>query len=467
MKFRETDIAQAWIQRQVGRIAGKARARNSILYDVESLHHHAGHAEFRGRRIVATLMIAVGRADIVFNHGGPAVEVVMQVYGNHQRLLICAAHGNRNGIDQSAIDQRSSVGAHRLENAGQGVGSAQCRDQRSIGDPYFVTGGQLRSNGDERVLQILDRQAFKMLLHTLGQPHAAEQTAAADGQIKKARDTAHGQRTGEGLQFVEFAGEIAAAHQRTDRRACDHANGYARLVQGAQHANMRPSARRAAAERQRDLDPFGRSWSEKRCGCILRGAQTGRVLAAVKTIQPPIQHLKPPPRPPVPLAKILSLFRFQIVYWLKLAGAFSPIGLLLVDFFRVKMQVFVDHAQHRLSIFQLNSAIEAGTAPSVTRCVVSRDLYFEPDCILITIGTDLLHRLEVSGGFTLLPKFSARAAEIVSRAGLDRQSQRFRVHVRDHQELAVMRIGHDRGDQAAVIEARREIAGVLKLGFIL
>ena len=51
---------------------------------------------------------------------------------------------------------------------------------------------------------------------------------------------------------VEFAGEIAAADQRADRGAGDHGDFDAGLVERAQHADMRPAARRTAAQRKRD-----------------------------------------------------------------------------------------------------------------------------------------------------------------------------------------------------------------------
>jgi hypothetical protein len=111
-----------------------------------------------------------------------------------------------------------------------------------------VPGVDLRRDGDERAVEVLDVQAFQMLLHALRQPHAAEQAAAADRQIEQAGDTAHGQAAGKILQFVQLAGEIAAADQRADRGAGDHADLDARFVERAQHTDMRPAARCAAAE---------------------------------------------------------------------------------------------------------------------------------------------------------------------------------------------------------------------------
>lgn len=75
--------------------------------------------------------------------------------------------------------------------------------------------------------------------------------AAADREIKQAGNAAHRQRTGEFLQLIELAGEITTAHQRSDRRAGDHADLHAGLVQRPQDADMGPAAGRAAAKGER------------------------------------------------------------------------------------------------------------------------------------------------------------------------------------------------------------------------
>ena len=53
-------------------------------------------------------------------------------------------------------------------------------------------------------------------------PNEVKQAAAADGKIEKGRHASHGQRPGEAFEFVELAGDVAAAYQRPDRRARDH-----------------------------------------------------------------------------------------------------------------------------------------------------------------------------------------------------------------------------------------------------
>ncbi len=137
--------------------------------------------------------------------GRAAVEIVIEIDGDDERLFVGAADGDGDGIDQRPVDQRAMVAAHRLENAGQGIGGAQRRNQRTIGNPDLMAGIDLGRDRDEWPVEILDVQAFEMFLHALGQPHAAEQAAAADGEVEETCDTAHRQRAREAFEFIEFA----------------------------------------------------------------------------------------------------------------------------------------------------------------------------------------------------------------------------------------------------------------------
>ena len=96
------------------------------------------------------------------------------------------------------------------------------------------------------------RRAVHVLLHPRVELHAAEQAVAAEIEVEQAEDAALGQAAGEFLELVELAGEVAAADQRADRGAGDHGDLDAGFVERAQHADMRPAARAAAAQRQRN-----------------------------------------------------------------------------------------------------------------------------------------------------------------------------------------------------------------------
>ena len=186
----------------------------------------------------------------MLDDGGAAEQIVVKVHGDDERLLIGAADRDRHRIDQRAVDQNAPVASDRLEHAGQGIGGAHRGDQRAVRQPDFVAGADFGGDADERLRQICEGRAVHVFLHARVELHAAEQAAAADVQIEQPEKPALGQAAGEFFQLVELAGQIAAADQRADRRAGDHADLDAGLVERTQHADMGPAARRAAAKRK-------------------------------------------------------------------------------------------------------------------------------------------------------------------------------------------------------------------------
>lgn len=90
--------------------------------------------------------------------------------------------------------------------------------------------------------------AFQMLLHTLGQSHAAKQAAATNRQVEQSGNAAHRQRAGEFFQFIKFSGQITTADEGAYGGAGNHADLDARFIKGAQHADMSPAACGAATE---------------------------------------------------------------------------------------------------------------------------------------------------------------------------------------------------------------------------
>ena len=167
VEFRQADVTELRLQRHVGRIAGKPRARDAVLDDVEGLDHDAGDAEARLARCADRWSIA-GRgillddqiAGAVLDHRGAAIEVVVQVDGHHQRLLVGAADRDRDRIDERAIDQYAAVADHRFEHAGQRIGGAHGGDQRPARQPDLVAGADFGSDADERLVEILEGIPF-------------------------------------------------------------------------------------------------------------------------------------------------------------------------------------------------------------------------------------------------------------------------------------------------------------------
>lgn len=103
----------------------------------------------------------------------------------------------------------------------------------------------------------------------------------------------------------------------------------------------------------------------------------------------------------------------------------------------------------------LDVSIEAGTIAGVAAAgAVLADL--EDKGVLIAIGENFLHRLDVTGGGALMPEFLAAAAEIDGFALFDRLAEGLLVHVGDHEDFTgVGVLGHG-GDEAVVVESRGE-----------
>jgi len=57
----------------------------------------------------------------MLDHGGTAKEIVIEIDGNDQRLLIGPADRNRHGVDQRAVDQSAAIALHRFENSRQRI----------------------------------------------------------------------------------------------------------------------------------------------------------------------------------------------------------------------------------------------------------------------------------------------------------------------------------------------------------
>src|SRR5207249_517604 len=70
--------------------------------------------------------------------------------------------------------------------------------------------------------------------------------------------------------------------------------------------------------------------------------------------------------------------------------------------------------------------------------------------------------LGMTGFLALAPELPARAAEVPGVAGCNRARKRLGIHMRDHEQLARLRIGRDAGHEPIGIELRGERAAVLE-----
>ena len=124
-----------------------------------------------------------------------------------------------------------------------------------------MAGVEFGGDADEALVELLDAAAGERFVEQARQAVAADQAAAGEIEVEQAEDAATGEAAGEFLEVVEGPGDIAAADHGADRGAGDDVGVEAGFDQGPNDADMGPAAGGAAAERQADADPPGRSAS--------------------------------------------------------------------------------------------------------------------------------------------------------------------------------------------------------------
>ena len=162
-----------------------------------------------------------------------------------------ARRGDRDRVDERAVHQPAPAEQDRVEHARQRVGGPHRLDERPAREPDLVAGDELGGDRAEA-----DRQGFRPCrsVRSCSSRRCSRPPAIRpeprDVEVEQPHDPALGQRMREGLELVELAGGVAAADHRADRAAGDHVRHDAGSREHPHHADMRPAAGRAAAERQ-------------------------------------------------------------------------------------------------------------------------------------------------------------------------------------------------------------------------
>ena len=111
----------------------------------------------------------------------------------------------------------------------------------------------------------------------------------------------------------------------------------------------------------------------------------------------------------------------------------------------------------------LHHPIEARAPAGVAAAAVAGDADLEEDGVLVAVDARLDDGLDLAARRALAPELAARARPVPGLAGRKRPRQRLGVHVRDHQHLAGVGVGRDRGDEAVRAEAGGEHEPFLEL----
>ncbi len=151
-------------------------------------------------------------------------------------------------VERPAVDQQVAVGVDRREDAGQRQAGPDGPPQRpSLVDDLLGT-GQVRGHAEEAHRQVLDRAVPQVLREQPVHPVARGERDEREGRADQA--AAAGERAQRRLDplCVRQPLRVQPAHHCADAGPADDVDRHARLLEGAQHAEVREAARAPAAE---------------------------------------------------------------------------------------------------------------------------------------------------------------------------------------------------------------------------
>ena len=115
-----------------------------------------------------------------------------------------------------------------------------------------MSGADLGRDRSDAHRQVRERGVAERVFELGDQAVAADQPRASEREIEITEHAPARQPAGPFLEGVELAGRVEAAHDGADRGARNDVGADAVGHQGAQHADMRKAARRAAAQHEAD-----------------------------------------------------------------------------------------------------------------------------------------------------------------------------------------------------------------------
>jgi hypothetical protein len=164
-----------------------------------------------------------------------------------------AAHRDRHGIHQPAIDQHHAVAYHRREQARDRARGAHRVEQVAVLQPDLAAGGELGGDGAELHRQVSDVALLEEIVAEHAEDAVAADQAAAPGEVHEPHHRGPGEAGDPLFQPLELARGERAADQRADRAAADDVGLDAARLQRADRADVRPAAGAARAEREADF----------------------------------------------------------------------------------------------------------------------------------------------------------------------------------------------------------------------
>ena len=160
-------------------------------------------------------------------------------------------HGHR--VGHAAVEQPLSVQLHRADNTGQSDGRPHRIDDRALIQPHLAAGMQIARDCHERLLEALYGRVLLDCVEEGDNALAFDQAAACQVDIEEAGHFAPVHAVGPLLQRVQLARDVGRSHERAHGAAGHDIRFDAFFREGTQGADVTPSARPAAAQRDADL----------------------------------------------------------------------------------------------------------------------------------------------------------------------------------------------------------------------
>ncbi|CAM2150685.1 hypothetical protein PT2222_240068 [Paraburkholderia tropica] len=240
---RKTLAVLAHQGRRVGRAGDTTRAGHVARRFARFRQHAVGHGAARGARHRARHR--VDRAAQI-----AAIEnVVIEIDGDHRVGAHRARGGHRHRIAEAAVDEPDAVVPDRREDARNRNRGAHRVDHATLAQPDLAARVEFGRDRRERHFQVVDRAAVELLREQVDDLAPAQQPARK-AQIEQPHHGLPRELADPVLEPVQIAIGIDRAHQRADRGAADHIGPDARFLQRADRADMRPAARRPAAQHE-------------------------------------------------------------------------------------------------------------------------------------------------------------------------------------------------------------------------
>ena len=178
-------------------------------------------------------------------------DVRAQVYRDQDVGAHRAAERYGDGVGERTVDEHRAFARHGTEETGHCHRSADRFERGACTEPRLRAGFERRRDGAERDREALDRALLEDAARERHQPRAVQEPPV-ETHVEHGNHVAHAHPDRPLLEAFEVARRIGRTNERTRRSSADQVGSDPRALQRTDHTDVRPAARRAAAEHEAD-----------------------------------------------------------------------------------------------------------------------------------------------------------------------------------------------------------------------